>query len=141
MSKFVKKERVAIADDAGNTIWIRAKMDVGTINKVQGAALALTVTLGKDVNLDTVPVDVGGYQTALLQYNIVAWDGPEFRDAQGKLIPCNPTTIAELDPEDELVMRVLDEIGKRNVKRASPDPKEVTTNGSMSAGGSDSTAA
>lgn len=137
MGKFVKAERIPISDDEGNTIWIRGKMDVGTVGKVKAAAFTMIVKAGKDPDEDT-PLSVGAYETALLQYNIVAWEGPGFLDERGKLIPCNPLKIAELDPDDLLLKEALEEIGRRNVQKASPDPKLVVANGSMSVGVSDS---
>lgn len=135
MGMFVKKERIPISDDQGNTIYIRSKMDYGTVNKVNGAALRLTV--GQAQREEEIELDVGAYQVALLQYNIIAWSGPDFTGEDGKLFPCNPMKIAELDPEQPILAVVLEEIAARNKPKKAPSPNGVATSGSMSAGASD----
>lgn len=137
MGMFVKAEHIPVSDDKGNTIYIRSKMDYGTANKVNGAALKVKPGMTKQ-EIENLDIDIGAYQTALLQYNIVRWEGPDFTDPAGRVIPCNPLKIAEFDPDQPLLAAVLEKIAERNKKRESPDPKEpVMPIGSMDDGAID----
>lgn len=113
---FVQADRVAVQDDAGNTIYIRRKMDVGAISRVQGAPAEERLI-------------------ALYVANIVAWEGPAF---QG--IPCTPEQIARLDPQEPLVEAVGTKIAELNKRPESPLPNSATSDGSTN-GGSPSIAA
>jgi hypothetical protein len=101
----------------GNTIYIKAKMDYGTTAAVQDEIKATGAG-----NADMVIEKLGSYRMALLTHNIVGWEGPDFMDETGRLIPCNRENIRRLDPSEPLVEMVADEIGKRNRKAESPDP-------------------
>ncbi len=120
--------RVALDEDPENVITIRGRMDIGTRNKVQGAS----VKLGDDGK--TVELDVGAGTMALLEFNLLAWEGPKFTLPTGKLAPLTPQYIRALDPSDPLVEKVLAELNERNKDAKSPDPKSPDTSGSTSAG-------
>lgn len=119
MSKmFVDKKRVPVSDDAGNTVYIRAKMGYGVKNAVAGKAASVS-TNGRDAEVD---VDVGAYQTALLVLNVLGWTGPDFVDEEtGKPIPCTPENVEDIDDDQPLWQAVLEEIAKRN-PQGRPDP-------------------
>lgn len=95
-----------------DVIFIRPKMDFGTKQKVIGAATKIIqgqkAKRGKDAQ--TVDIDVGAYNMALLTNNILAWQGPSFAG-----VSCTPANIAMLDQDESLVGRVLQEINDRNV--------------------------
>jgi hypothetical protein len=136
MGMFVDPQaRVAVSDEQGNTIWIRAKMDVATKNRVHDAIAAVD-----GASDDVVELHLGSYNTALLVHNIVAWEGPAFGDARGRTVPCTRQNIERLDPDEPLVTQVLGEISRRNVRPESPDPNSPTTDGSTHAGAASSPA-
>ena len=69
---------------------------------------------------------------ALLLHNIVSWRGPDFDG-----LPCTPANIRALPSaeSDPFIEKVVNEIGTRNKKRESPNPKSpATTSTSASAG-------
>lgn len=103
--------RVPVTLD-GNTIYIKAKMDLATRSAVQDEIAA------KGAGSDEVEVrGIGSYRMALLVHNIVGWEGPAFEG-----VTCNRTNIMRLDPEEPLVEAVAAEIGERNKPKESPDP-------------------
>jgi hypothetical protein len=133
MGSFVTDERIpivefdpseVISNTPPRTIWIRAKMNVGVRNRVTGKMVKFGPN-GKEVELD-----LGENLNALLEENILAWEGGDFDG-----VPCTKENIRKLDPTDPFIDRVADEIAKRNKPKESPDPKEVTPASSMSAGG------
>lgn len=118
---FVADNRVPVTDERGNTVYIRAKMDFGTRNKVIGA-VARVHPNGEGAETE---MDLGAYNTALLTQNILAWEGPDFNG-----VPCTAANIARLDPDEPLVDQVLAEINTRNTKAANePSPKSSTNGG------------
>lgn len=122
------KERVTVTDERGNTVWIKAKMDVATKHKVEDAVAAI----GDDMGTEAVQIHIGSYNTALLIHNIVAWEGPDFMDEREKPVPCTPANIRRLDPDEPLVDMVLREINRRNARSQAPDPNSLTDDGSTS---------
>jgi hypothetical protein len=112
MSIFVSKEPVEVTVDGLNKIYIRARMGYGIEQKVIGDATTFKQEAGKAKQ--TVEVNIGAYNMALLTNNILSWTGPDFMDPQHRLIPCNPENIALLNDEDPLVEKVLAEIAERN---------------------------
>lgn len=113
-----------MSDTAPNVVWIRPRMSVGIENKVKGAIAHL------DTTGQTVEIDLGANLTELLVQNILAWEGPDFLEADGRKIPVTRANIERLIGRDPFIERVADEIAKRNKKAASPDPKSPDTNGS-----------
>jgi hypothetical protein len=103
--------RIPVSDGQGNTIYIRAKMDVATEGQFKDALVRITG--GRKA---VKSFQVGRAQTALLQLNIVAWEGPRFAG-----VPCNHTMIGRLDPHEPLVVQVLEEIDRRNAPPALPE--------------------
>lgn len=59
--------------------------------------------------------DVGAYNTEQLVLNIVSWQGPSFVG-----VPVTRENILDLDPDNPLLLKVVQEIGRRNKKRQSP---------------------
>lgn len=126
-----------IADREPNVIWIKSRMDVETSGKVS-SELVKVDDQGK------AELYAGAQQTALLIHNIVRWEGPDFeqlddadqvmRDGQGRpiYVPVTPENIRQLDHRDPFIERVIDEIGERNKKRASPKATSPTANISTS---------
>lgn len=138
---FVTDERIeivefdpetTISDRPPNRMWIRAKMNVKIANRVKGSM----IKLGPDG--ETVEFDAGENMTALLIHNILAWSGPDFTDpATGTVIPCTPENISNLESDNPFVIQVADEIGRRNLRRKSPNPKSSMGNGSPMNGSGD----
>lgn len=128
---FVQTDRVPITV-GDNTIYIKAKMDYGTRNQVLSAAA--DARMDDKGNAKAATVNIGRYQNALLVNNIVDWNGPAFEN-----IACTAVNILRLDPDEPLVVKVLEEIATRNPQRQAPNPKSRTTSGSPATGGSDST--
>lgn len=122
MSIFVSKERIPVTLDGVNVIYIKAKMDVTTRNKVQDALFQVHSDDGSTVQ--DFNVLTGRQNTVLLTHNIVAWEGPIFcDDLSGKLLPCIPQNIGAMDPDHPLLDAVLQEIERRNSPQPKDDPK------------------
>jgi hypothetical protein len=98
-----------------DVIFIRAKMDYGTTQRVIGAATKVAVQSGRRKATRTkakdngIAMDVGAFQVALLVHNVLEWQGPSFAG-----VPCVAANIERLDPSEALVQRTLTEIGERN---------------------------
>ena len=129
------RARVAVEDGSGNVVWIKAKMDYATKSKVQDAIATM-----RDGGVDdesAFELCLGRQNLVLLINNVLAWEGPDFVDERGRVIPCTPASIRRLDPDAALVDLVLAEIQRRNrrpeVPEDSPDPNSPTTDGSTSA--------
>lgn len=115
----LKDERATVTDDAGNSVTIRAKMNYQTRGRVMDAMLDVTGAGAQSVH-------VGAGNMALLEHNILAWEGPAFTDpATGRPYPCTAENIRSLDPDEPLVDKVLAEINRRNQKAAA-SPKDTT---------------
>ena len=127
-------ETEVVSDKPPNVVWIRARMDVATRGKVSGDLLKL------GENGQGLEGHLGNNNLALLLHNIIRWEGPDFVDEMGRPIPCSPENIKKLDTNDPFIERILDEIGERNQKRASPNPKSSTANGFTNATAADLTA-
>jgi hypothetical protein len=134
MPMFVNpRERVSVEDEAGNVVWIRAKMDYATKSKVQDALASMRSDTSDGPDEAGFDLHLGRQNLVLLLNNVVGWEGPDFTDERGRPIPCTPTNIKALDPDEPLVDRVLSEIQQRNMRPESPLPKSHTTDGSTSA--------
>lgn len=123
MARFISNERVPVYldEDPSNIIYIRSKMNVGVQNRVQDAIAAISQDGGKA----DISYHLGAYNNALLTCNVLGWEGPDFDK-----VPCTPENILELDPDDPLLEKVLEEINRRNTKaKDSPDPKLSSANG------------
>lgn len=117
-------------DATPNIIYIRPRMNVAIHDQVKGAAARIDFqkdAQGKVTGVEET--DIGGYLNALLVYNIVAWEGPDFDG-----LPCIPETIRRLPANEPFIERVRNEIAVRNKKQASPNPKSPAGNGSLSDG-------
>lgn len=122
MSRFADTSRLAVTEDGEidpkavtpdmDVLYLRKAMDYGAQQRVISAALKIA---GLGVGQEAA-VDVGAYQLALAQVNILDWSGPGFAGRA-----CTPKAIAELDAADPLLARALAIIGARNVAPA-PDP-------------------
>lgn len=113
-----------ITDDM-DVIWIYPVMSYGVQQRVIGRATQVTAAKQKGKrkgrkaadNVD-MAMDFGVYQIALLEMNVLAWEGPSFRDKAGEAIPCTPDRVRALNTRMPLVAKVIAEIGERN---AEPD--------------------
>lgn len=103
MPKFIQTDRVPVRDDAGNTVWLRRKMDLGAISRVSTAR-------------------EGNGLTALYAANILAWDGPDFKG-----IKCTPEEIEKIDPDDPFWEQVADKIAELNPRKGVDGPLSATT--------------
>lgn len=124
-------ETVDIFEDGadGNVITIRARMNVEIVGRVKDTMDALNAAAQTEGALGVTPA-------ALLLHNILAWRGPDFAD-----LPCTSANIGALpSPQlDPFIEKVLNAIGERNSKRASPNersPATPSTSGSAGAAGS-----
>lgn len=118
-------ERVSMADDAGNTVYYKAKMDRATRAAVNDELLRLQVTVaapgeGKEASF-TATVGLERQALTLLKHNVVRWEGPDFTDERGRPIPCTKQMIERTDPSIPLFDRVVADIKARNEpRRAEP---------------------
>lgn len=85
-----------------DVIYIRKKMDFGTVQKVISAMAKIT-------GGDGASFDIGAYQLALAEQNILDWSGPAFAG-----VPCLPKNILRLDPTEPILIATLNAIGARN---------------------------
>ena len=116
-----------ISDVAPNVIYIKSKMDLATDARVKSELVKMA---GDN---KTMEMHLGENQLALLIHNIVKWEGPDLAQ-----MPCTPENIRKLDPTEPHIVLVLDEIARRNARKAAPNPKSPTapgfvTNGSLAA--------
>lgn len=118
-----------------DAIWIYPVMPAGVEQKVISRAVQMRAAKngqrparGKRGKQDIdQTMDPGLYKLALLEVNVLAWQGPSFTDAKtGQPRPCTPEHIRKLNPKMPLVERVLDEIGERN---APEDDEELAEQG------------
>lgn len=109
MSLFIPKESIPVSIDGGvNTIYIKPKLDLGGKTRVQDAANSV----GGGI------VTIGAATLMLLVESIIDWSGPDFIEDGAKL-PCIRANIERLDPDDPLVERAAEEVGKRNAPKAT----------------------
>lgn len=124
MSRFIlDTERIAVRD-GDDVIYRRRKMDYGTQQDVQSAGTRVTFD---EAGKPRTVFDVGQYQKALLQHNILGWEGPGFAG-----FPCTPENILKLDPTDALVARTLEEISAANLPTTDAEAKKSTPAGDAS---------
>jgi hypothetical protein len=111
---FIKKsDKIAVGSDGVvgdsaitpemDVIWITRKMNFGT-----RAEFARLFAKGDKSNADASLI--------MMDLCIVGWQGPSFGD-----VPVTPETIRELDQDEPLVAKVLEEIGTRNTPPADPN--------------------
>jgi hypothetical protein len=117
---FVTEGRVAITEHGPieeaaitptmDVMFIRARMDYGTVQRVVGAAAKVSGAAKKGQKAKrTIDMNAGEYGIALLVHNVLGWQGPSFG-----AVPCTPANIERLDPRKPLVKKVLEEINERN---------------------------
>jgi hypothetical protein len=119
MSIFLNKDdlvAVSTPDDPTNVVWVRRKMNLGTRNRVQDALMSVEEVDGQ-LGHRSMNINLGKQNTILLQFNIVKWEGPKFRDETNQPVPCTPQMIEMLDPDDPLVDAVLERINALNAKQ------------------------
>lgn len=111
MPRFIQTDRVPVADGAGNTVWVRRKMDMGTRLRTAEAS------------------NKGEMMVAYYVHNIMAWDGPDFKG-----IKCTPENIEKIDLDDPFWVEVGDKIAELNPpsKETDPDPLSSTMDGDPS---------
>jgi hypothetical protein len=111
-----------------DVIYVRRKMDYGTRQRVVGAAAKVIEQEGqtkrgkrdkKAKRKTETEVNVGAYQMALLQENILEWRGPQF--AGIALVRRN---IEQLDPDDPIMKAVLKYISEANTADTDDDDED-----------------
>lgn len=132
MEAFVSEQSIPISDDEDNTMLIIPKMPYGVKQRVTHALFHLEAkSQGSDLVVqDDIEVDVATHNLLLLKANVVGWSGPAFGD-----VPFSPGAIEKLDPDFELLDKVLGEINSRNYSKKGGAEK----NGLGSAGPSELT--
>jgi hypothetical protein len=107
-------EEAAITPET-DVIFIYPKMPFGVRQQVIGASLKVNSAAktsrgkkGKRSDND-VNVDLGAWNMALLEHNIIGWQGPSFNG-----IALTQANIRLLDDTQPLIQRVLQEINNRN---------------------------
>lgn len=124
-SRFVDKELVPVYLEESrplneqDVIYIRAKMSYGVKQRLTSKAAHISMG-SADGKTARASADVGAYQLAILTFNVVRWTGPSFDG-----VPCIDANIEDLDPDDPLVEKVLEEIERRNTKAPSPNPQST----------------
>ena len=114
MSAFVNPDdQVVVSDDNGNGVTIRAKMSLAHNAQVIADMKRFGFTNA-------------GQNLGLLAANIVAWDGPLFRDGLGNSVPCNRANVFRLDPTNAewsalqtLILAKIDELNRRETLDSS----------------------
>jgi hypothetical protein len=112
-SAFVPHEPVRIyRDDAqpdGDWIAIKPKLGFGDKNIL----MDVLVKIGsiKSAGETEITAEAGAFQTHLLRLSIVDWN---LLGEDGQPVPFAWDKIGQLDPDDELVMKVADEVIRRN---------------------------
>lgn len=140
---FIDPNKLIPVTDGTNTIYIRSRMDYGAYARVESELSAFQMNLkqveayakkggkkGKrngtapteDIKV-TAQVTKSAQELALLKENVKKWEGPAFQDGSGRPIPCSRENVARLDPNDPLVMRVLETIDELNTP-ATEAPEE-----------------
>lgn len=117
-----------------DAIWIYPVMPAGIEQKVISRAVQMRAAKngqrparGKKSRRQDIDqtMDPGIYKIALLEVNVLAWQGPSFADAKtGQPRPCTPENIRKLNTKMPLVVKVLDEIGERNAPEEDEEPEE-----------------
>ena len=114
---------VAVSDEHGNTINIRQKMSLQVRGQVQRALASYKFDLDEDGQVDRTHTEVTSspqlQRLAMLQHNIVTWDGPAFRKRKsngqlGGLTKVTPQSIARLNPDWPFMDKVYDAINELN---------------------------
>src|SRR5688572_11594862 len=107
MAKFVEKGEIAVTVEGDpNTIYILPKMSFGLEQELLSRASQMKFD-GKAGELD-----LGIYTRLLMELNIIRWEGPDFEG-----IACTPEAIGDLDSDDPLIEKVLQEVNTRNTKK------------------------
>jgi hypothetical protein len=110
--------------DAMDIVWIYPVMPLGVEQKVNGRAFKIEQMRARGVKNATTKeaLDVGAYDAAVLELNILHWQGPGFTDPRtGRPIACTPQTIAALNSQEPIIRRVRQEITDRNRKAEAAD--------------------
>ena len=113
----------AIKIDKENTVFVRKKMTLQVKARFQRELFAFRVLSGEDTE---VLFSELGQRLAYLKTNLLDWDGPSFKRANGKKIKCNNKAIEELDPDQKWIKVVCDEIDRLNTPKGMEedgDPK------------------
>jgi hypothetical protein len=121
VSRFVRGETDAIDLGDGDVVHIRRKMSYG-----QQRALSSLMAPGRDPIAAT-----SEYLVAVLEQNIVRWEGPGFQNGTG-LMPLNRESIDALNPE--IGARLINEIAVRNGVKPDSFPASATSSSPASSG-------
>jgi hypothetical protein len=127
VSHFVDKKLVAVTEGP-DTIWIKPKLSFGERTAVQDVGIRIQIGDGDP----RTSFASAAYQQELLVQSITEWTGPGWDG-----VPCTRESILALDYEDPLVVKVLEEITRRNRAGGGGDPK-LSAPPSPPAGGNDS---
>ncbi|MBE2197530.1 MAG: hypothetical protein IAE79_02895 [Anaerolinea sp.] len=128
MATFVDpKQKVEIALDDDNRVWVRARMDLRTQTAVETDLMKIRVSseqMGKAQNGRIPSMDIvfslSAQKMILMKHNVVRWAGPAF-ESDGRLVPCTPENIERLDPVDcgDWIDLVAERIGTLNRRQTA----------------------
>ena len=110
MPKFIKSDELEVKDGAGNSVFLKRRLDMGAVLRIQEAA--------------------GAHESLLALYvnSIVRWEGPDFKGYR-----CTPENIEKVDYEDPFWIEVADKIAELNKKllgrEEAESPLPPTTTG------------
>lgn len=120
MSKFKSRERIPIRVDGDpNTVWIRPALSYGMRLRIQGAGTRVHGKAGGDAA--DVDFDVEAANNAMYAEWVVGWEGPDFDG-----VPCTVENILDIDADDPLMAKVVEEINARSSTEQATSPNSRT---------------
>lgn len=155
MGMFISPDaREPISDELGNTVWIRQGMGMAMQQEYMDTLIKISppsepkktkkrskmlkrgqtradIIAAREAAQDDADVagmttiQLGRARMKLLELNILAWDGPAFIDYDGKAVPCTPAMIQQLNPQEPLIIAVLERIEELNRPQELPDGEEA----------------
>jgi hypothetical protein len=120
----MSQETIAVNDELGNAIIIRAKLNFGQMSRVRGAGLKFRID--PETNETEVEMNMAAFQQQMLVESCVSWHGSKFAG-----VVFSKDALLGLDSDDPLLQKVLTEVSARNNKKDDA-PKALSPNGSAS---------
>lgn len=120
MGKFSSRDRVPVRIEGDpNTVWIKAALSHGMRTRIQAAGARVHGVVGNDdAEYD---FDVQAANSAVFAEFIVDWEGPDFDG-----VPCTLENILDVDADDPLMQKVVEEINARSKSTGATSPNSRT---------------